>query len=109
VGGASFFMVLRSMTCIKALFYSEIIFDKLVEKLVAVDVTDECARIFVVGDIGRVLGKQISHNLINGVVSLFAERDIDLSQDLLGFDLLVLHDGKGLGLSAVIEHNDLLL
>ena len=48
------------------------------EKLVAVDLTDKTAGISVVRDIGRVFGKNISYDLIDGVVAFLKESGVDL-------------------------------
>ena len=41
------------------------------EKLVPVDFTNETSRISVIGDIGRILRKNISDKLIHRIVALF--------------------------------------
>ena len=58
---------------------------KLLKKLIAVKLTDEAASVIVIGDIGRILGKNITDDLIDGVVALFGEGTVDLGENLLHF------------------------
>jgi hypothetical protein len=47
--------------------------DQLLQKLVPIQLADHAAGIVIVGDIGGVLGQQIAHDLIDGVVALFLQ------------------------------------
>ena len=58
--------------------------DQLLEEVVAVNLTDEGAGIVEIGDIGGVLREKISHNLVDRVVPLFAERVVNRGENLLG-------------------------
>jgi len=63
-------------------------------QLVAVDAADEAAGVFVVGDVGRILGKYVSDDLMEGVVSLVCliECLVYGRQDHLQFPILFVPD-----------------
>jgi hypothetical protein len=61
----------------------QVVPDKLLKKLVAIELADEAASVIVVGDVGRILGKKIAHDLIDRIIALFREGAIDLREDLL--------------------------
>ena len=68
---------------IHGLFNPEIVFDKGIEQLVPVDPANQAARAVIVGDIGRVLREDVAHDLVDGVIPLFAERVVDFGQRCL--------------------------
>ena len=51
----------------------EVVPDQLLEQLITVELADQAAGIVVIGDIGGVLRKQIADDLVDRVVTLFAE------------------------------------
>ena len=58
----------------------QVVPDKLLKKLVAIELADEAASVIVVGDVGRILGKKIAHDLIDRIIALFREGAIDLRE-----------------------------
>ena len=50
--------------------------DQLLQQLVAVYLADEASGAFVVRDIGRVFGKQVTDDLIDGIVPFFTQRAV---------------------------------
>ena len=79
------------------LFSSEIEAHESVEKLVSVKLTDETARIVMARDIGGVLGKDISYDLVDGIVSLFLEGRVHLRKGVTDLKILFVLDRKFYG------------
>ena len=52
--------------------------DQLLKQLVTVELADQAAGIVVVGNVGRILGQEITDYLIDGVIPFFAEGAIML-------------------------------
>ena len=52
---------------------SQIAPDQLLQKLVPIQLADHAAGVVIVGDIGRVLGQQVAHDLVDGVIALFLQ------------------------------------
>ena len=46
--------------------------DQLLQKLVPIQLADHAAGIVVVGNVGGIFGQQITNDLVDGIVSLFA-------------------------------------
>ena len=42
----------------------QVVPDKLLKKLVAIELADEAASVIVVGDVGRILGKKVAHDCL---------------------------------------------
>jgi hypothetical protein len=78
--------------------------DQLLKQLVTVELADQAAGIVVVGNVGRILGQEITDYLIDGVIPFFAEGAIYGGQNALHFlttvfryhklDGIVIHDGQ---------------
>ena len=81
----------------------QVAFDQDLQELIAVDLTDQRARMVVVGDIGRILGEDVSHDLIDGIVALFLQCTIDRRHDLLDLFVFFLIDVE---LTRQIYHMD---
>lgn len=60
----------------------EIAAHQLLQQLIAVDAADERAGVVVVGDIRGVLGEDVPHELIDGVVALEHQRVVYRGEDL---------------------------
>ena len=81
----------------------QVVPDKLLKKLVAIELADEAASVVVVCDIGRVFGKQVTDDLIDGVIPFFTQRAVYGCEQrfhlLIGFignykfDRIVVHIG----------------
>ena len=73
------------------------------QQLITVDLADECAGTHVVGDIGGVLRQDITHDLVDGVITLFLQCLIDGGQDVVNFSVLFHRDTEFTG---KIVHTD---
>ena len=80
--------------------------DQNLQQLVAVDFPDQGAGIVVVGDIGGVLGKDVAHDLVDGVISLFLQCPIDGGKDLVDLRVLVHGNFKLPGIVIHVVHTD---
>lgn len=56
---------------------TEVRFHKNLQKLVAVNVSDQTSGIIVCGYVCRILGKNIAYDLIYGVIALFTQSVIN--------------------------------
>ncbi len=63
----------------------QIVAHDLLQDVVAVQTADHGAGVVVVGNVGRVLGKEIAHDLIDGVITLLGQRGVDGRQNPLHF------------------------
>ena len=70
-------------------FLAEIIRQQLPQKRIPVHTADKAAGVIVIGDVSGVLGKNISHQLINGIVSLYLQRIINGGHDFPHFGFAV--------------------
>ena len=66
--------------------------DQHLQQLVPVDLADQGPGIVVIGDVGGVLGENITHDLVDGVIALFLQCPIDGRENLM--DLCVLLRGN---------------
>ena len=64
------------------------------QQLVPVNAADQAAGVVVVCDIGGVLGEDVAHDLVDGVVTLFPESVIHRGEDALHLFVRVIRDGK---------------
>jgi len=71
--------------------FFEVTCHKLVQQLVPVETADQAAGVVVVRDIGRVLGENVAHDLIDRVIALDDKRIVDGGQYFLHFRLAVDH------------------
>ena len=55
----------------------QIIFHQRIQQFIAVNFTDQTARIVVIGDIRRIFGKNIANDLVDGIISLFNQRTVN--------------------------------
>ena len=58
------------------LLVQQIILHQRLQQLVPVHLADEGAGVVVVGDIGGILGQDVTHDLVDGVVTLFLSHDM---------------------------------
>jgi hypothetical protein len=70
------------------LLLTKILADQHLQQFIPIDFADQGAGVVVVGDIGGVLGKNVSHNLIDGIIALFFQCLIDSGQNLADFLIL---------------------
>ena len=68
--------------------------DQLLKKLVTVELADEAASIIVIGDVGRILRENVSDDLVDWIVALFAEGRINLEKYISDFALTVIVELK---------------
>ena len=66
---------------------ARIVSEKGTPKRIAVKLADERTGSLVIGDIGGILGDDIAHDLVDGIVSLFAESLVHSCKDLLHLSL----------------------
>ena len=59
----------------------QIIAEHCAKQIISVYFSDKTTRIFIIGDIGRILGQKISNDLVDGIVSLFEQRSKYLLQN----------------------------
>ena len=71
------------------------------EQLVPVDLANHGPGVVVVGNIGGVLGQDIAHDLIDGIIALLFQGLVNRGENLMNF--LVLFQGKA-ELSGEIVH-----
>ena len=94
----------RGSACLNGFhLFLKITFHQDLQKFIAVDLADQRARMVVVGDIGRILGEDVSHDLIDGIVALFLQCTIDRRHDLLDLFVFFLIDVE---LTRQIYHMD---
>ena len=55
------------------LFLEEIFANQNLHQLIPVDLADHAAGIVVVGDVGGILGQQVSNDLVDGIVAFFGQ------------------------------------
>ena len=60
------------------------------QQLVPVDLADQRTGGVVVGDIGGILGENIAHDLVDGVVALLLQRLVQGGENIMHLRLLVL-------------------
>ena len=58
------------------------------EQLVPVDLANQGPGVVVVGNIGGVLGQDIAHDLIDGIVALFLQRLVNRRENLMKLRVL---------------------
>jgi hypothetical protein len=61
---------------------SQIVLEQHLEELVPVQAADESPGVVVIGDIGGVLGEDIAHDLVDGVIAFFLEGVVHGGQDI---------------------------
>ena len=71
---------------------SQITADQLLQQLVPIDLADKTAGIVVVGDVGRVLRQNIPYDLVDGIVTFFAESVINIGEDPLHLSFRIVRD-----------------
>jgi hypothetical protein len=54
-------------------FFEQIATDQFLQKLIPIQLTNHAACIVVIGDVGGILGEQITNDLVDGVVALFTQ------------------------------------
>ena len=84
----------------------KILSDKLLQKLITVDLADETTGIVMICNICGVLLKDITDNLVDGIVTFFAECIINGGQNTLHLLIGVVLHIKLLG---SVDHSDTLL
>ena len=68
------------------------------EQFIAVDLTDKTSRIAMIRNIGRILGKDVSNDLIDGIIAFLKESGINFLQDQFVLSFLIVSDSEGHGL-----------
>ena len=89
------------------LLMEQIVLDQSLQQLVPVHLADEGAGVVVVGDVGGILGQNIAHDLVDGVIALFLKGLIYLGED--GLDLQITLIGQLKSSSEIHFHNRHLL
>ena len=70
----------------------KIIFYQGLQQGITVNTADKITRVIVGGDVGRILGQNVTHYLIYGVIALFFKRVINLGQNSANFLLGLVTD-----------------
>ena len=70
-------------------FFEQIFPNQTLHQLVPVDLTDHAAGIVVVGDVGGVLGQQVAHDLIDGIVTFLRQGFIHTAENLSHIFIIV--------------------
>ena len=86
-----------------SLSYTEIIFDYAAEQLIALNLADQTAGIFIVCDIGRILGEKIAHHLIYRIVALLHERRVYSVYYTAYLCIAIVGNGEGLKSAAPLR------
>ena len=73
---------------------AQVFADQDLEQLIPVDLADQSPGVVVVGDIGGVLGEDITHDLIDGIIALFLQCLIDGGEDLVDLRVLFHRDAE---------------
>ena len=63
----------------------QVMTDQLLKKLIPIQFADKAASVVVVCDIGRILGQQVTDDLIDRVVALLTQSAVDCGQNGLHF------------------------
>lgn len=83
----------------------QILLEHAAEQLVAIQLADKASGIAMVGDVGRIFGKNVSDDLIDGIVALFEKRFVNFLQNELVFRLLIGDDGECGGLALNVHRH----
>ena len=83
----------------------QILLEHTAEQFIAIELANEASRIAMIGDVGRVFGKNISDDLIDGIIALFEKRRIHFFQNELVFRLLIGDDGECGGLTLDVHRH----
>ena len=68
--------------------------NQLLKKLVPIQLADHTAGVVVIGDVGGILGQQVAHDLVHGVVALFLQGVEHRAQDPAHIVLVIAGDDK---------------
>ena len=77
--------------------------NQLLKQLIAVYLADEAPGVVVVRDIRRVFGKQVTDDLIDGVIPLLLQCLIDCGQNVINLHILIVHNTEFAG---IVIHTD---
>ena len=81
--------------------------NQFLHQLVTIQLADHAAGIVIVGDIGGVLGQQVAHDLIDGVIALFLQSVEDGTKGTAHILFVITGNGK---LNGIFRHGfDLLM
>ena len=81
--------------------------DQLLQKLVPIQLADHTAGVVVIGDIGGILGQQVAHDLIDGIIALFLQSVEHGTQGTAHILFIIAGNGK---LNGIFRHGfDLLV
>ena len=89
------------------LLIKQIALDELLEELVPVQLTNHGAGVVVICNIGGIFGQKVPYDLIDGVVTLFAEGVENRTENPMHVFAVITGDGELNGV--VVQHGFLLL
>ena len=76
--------------------FEQVFLNQNLHQLIPVDFADHAAGAAVVGDVGGILGEQIAHDLVDGIVTFFVQ-GIEHTPEYVPHVFFVAGDRKGLG------------
>jgi hypothetical protein len=79
---------------------------KFLQQFITIQSADQASGVVVIGDIGGILGKQVTDDLVNGIVTFFAEGTVNGSEDFFHFLCIFIWNKE---LNGVVIHTAYLL
>ena len=61
------------------------------QQLIPVNFADQSTGVVVVGDIGGIFGQDVTHNLVDGVITFFFQCLVYRGEDLMDLGIALLH------------------
>ena len=90
-----------------SILFEQILANQHLHQLVPVDLTDHATGIVIIGDIGGILGQQVAHDLIDGIIALFLQSVEHGTQGAAHILFIIAGNGK---LNGIFRHGfDLLV